>query len=59
MAKATVNTPGGQRAFFIDQRYNGGMWYAIGRHHFHAGYATGVGRVTLEFSTHDVLTPPP
>lgn len=46
-AKATVNTPGGQRVFFLDQRYNGGMWYAIGRHHFNAGYATGIGSVTL------------
>ncbi|MBN1631151.1 MAG: hypothetical protein JW990_15430 [Thermoleophilia bacterium] len=47
MARATVNTPGGQRVFFVDQRYNGGMWYAIGRHHFNAGYATGIGSVTL------------
>jgi hypothetical protein len=47
MARATVNTPGGQRAVFLDQRYNGGMWYALGRYYFNAGYATGIGSVTL------------
>mgnify|MGYP000850597322 FL=1 len=47
MARVHLNTATGQQVVYVNQRYNGGIWYPLGRYYFSAGYATGAGSVTL------------
>ena len=46
-AKVNINTATGQKVVYVDQRYNGGAWWSLGRYYFNAGYATGAGSVTI------------